>query len=173
MCLLAGPPWLPTCIGLKIPTPGGSEAARVQAPLYSHLLLASSAPQAPVHGLLSCLLAPQPLLSPSSLLTPEAAPSLLAKLRLTPALPSLSISGFLCLFFSFLFFLGLSQRHMGVPRPGVKSELQLPAYTTAPATWDPSHICNLHHSSRQRLILNPLREARDRTHILMDPSRDR
>ena len=32
---------------------------------------------------------------------------------------------------------------------GVKSELQLPAYTTATATWDPCHICNLYHSSGQ------------------------
>ena len=36
---------------------------------------------------------------------------------------------------------------------------------------DPSHVCNLHHSSRQCQILNPLRGARDRTRILMDPSR--
>ena len=48
------------------------------------------------------------------------------------------------LFFSFLF-LGLHLWHMEVPRPGVKSELQLLAYTTA--TQDLSHICNLHHSS--------------------------
>ena len=35
---------------------------------------------------------------------------------------------------------------MEVPRLGVESELQLPAYTTATATPDPSHVCNLHHS---------------------------
>ena len=33
-----------------------------------------------------------------------------------------------------------------------------------------SRFCNLHHSSRQRRIINPLSEARDRTRILMDPS---
>ena len=70
--------------------------------------------------------------------------------------------------FSFFFFLGLHPWHMEVPRLGVKLELQLPAYATATVTWDPSHFCNLHHSSRQRWILNPLSEARDRTHILMD-----
>ena len=48
-----------------------------------------------------------------------------------------------------------------VPRLRVKSELQLPAYTTATAMPDPSHICDLRHSSRQRRILNPLSEARD------------
>ena len=42
---------------------------------------------------------------------------------------------------------------------GGQSELQLPAYTTAPATPDPSLICNLYPSSRQRRILNPLSEA--------------
>ena len=45
---------------------------------------------------------------------------------------------------------------MDVPRLGVESELQLPAYTTATATLDPSLVCNLHHSSRQHQILNPL-----------------
>ena len=33
-------------------------------------------------------------------------------------------------------FLGLYLRHMEVPRLGVKSELQLLAYTTATALWD-------------------------------------
>ena len=60
---------------------------------------------------------------------------------------------------------------MEVPRLGVKLELQLPAYTTATATRDPSRVCNLHNSSQQRGILNPLREARDRTRNLMVPSR--
>ena len=32
---------------------------------------------------------------------------------------------------------------------------------------NPSHVCNLPHNSRQCQILNPLREARDRTYILM------
>ena len=60
---------------------------------------------------------------------------------------------------------------MEVPRLGVELELQTLAYTTATATPYLSHICDLHHSSRQRRSLNPLTEARDRTHILMDPSR--
>ena len=37
-------------------------------------------------------------------------------------------------------------QHMEVPKLGVKSELQLPAYTTVTATLDPSRICDLHHS---------------------------
>ena len=36
---------------------------------------------------------------------------------------------------------------------------------------DPSHICDLHHISRQCQILNPLSEARDQTFILMDAIR--
>ena len=65
-------------------------------------------------------------------------------------------------------FLGPHPPHTKVPRLGVESELQLPAYATATAMQDPSHICNLHHSSqRQRQISNPLSQARDRTRKLM------
>ena len=46
----------------------------------------------------------------------------------------------------------------------------LQAYTTATATWDLNHVCNLHHSSGQCWILNPLSEARDWTCVLMDTS---
>ena len=53
---------------------------------------------------------------------------------------------------------------MEVPRLGVKSELQLPTYTTATAMPEPSHMCNLHHSSQQHQIPNPLSN-------LMVPSR--
>ena len=56
---------------------------------------------------------------------------------------------------SFFFFLGLHLWHMEVLRLGVESELQPQAYTTAIATPDPSHVCDLHHSSRQCRILNP------------------
>jgi len=59
---------------------------------------------------------------------------------------------------------------MELPRLGVKSELQLLAYTTAIATPDPSPICNLYHNSWQHRILNPLSKARDRTCILVDTS---
>ena len=40
----------------------------------------------------------------------------------------------------------------------------------ATATRDPSHIFGLYHSSLQCRILNPVSEARDWTHILMDTS---
>ena len=59
---------------------------------------------------------------------------------------------------------------MEVPRIGTELELHLLAYTTATATQDPSRICDLHHSSQQSWILNPLSKARDRTPILMDTS---
>ena len=61
------------------------------------------------------------------------------------------------------FFLGLHLRHMDVPRLGVESELQLPAYTTATATLDPSHIFDLCRSLRQHWILNLLSKVRDQT----------
>ena len=72
------------------------------------------------------------------------------------------------LFFFFLCLLGPHQRHMEVPRLGVESELQPPAYATAMP--DLSLICDPHHSSQQRRILNPLSKARDRTRNLMVPS---
>ena len=71
---------------------------------------------------------------------------------------------------SLLLFLGLHQRHMEVPRLGVESELQLPSYTTATATPDRSLVCDLHHSSWQRQILNLLSKAGIWTHILTDTS---
>ena len=64
-------------------------------------------------------------------------------------------------FLIFFFFLGPHLRYMEVPGLGVKSELQLPVYTTARATWDPSCICNLHCNLQQHWILNPLSEASD------------
>ena len=38
-----------------------------------------------------------------------------------------------------------------VPKLQVKLELQLPAYTTATAMPDPSHICDLHRSEERRV----------------------
>ena len=57
--------------------------------------------------------------------------------------------------------------HMEVPGLGVKSELQVQACTTAIATPDLSHICDLHPGSQQHRIPNPLSEARDQTCNLM------
>ena len=57
---------------------------------------------------------------------------------------------------------------MEVPRLRVESKLQLPAYATVTANWGPGCICDLRHSSQQRWIPSPLREARARSHILMD-----
>ena len=72
--------------------------------------------------------------------------------------------------FFFFCFLGPYLWHMEVSRLGVKSELQLPADTTATATQDPNVVCDLQHSSRQCRIPNPLSEARDRTRIFKDTS---
>ena len=60
---------------------------------------------------------------------------------------------------------------MEVSRLVVESELQSWSYTTATETPDPSRIYDLHLSSRQGLILNPLSEARDQICILKDTSR--
>ena len=70
-------------------------------------------------------------------------------------------------FFFFFFFLEPPFWHMEVPRLKVESELQVLAYAIAKAMPDPRCLCDLHHSSRQRQILNPLSEAGDRTGVLM------
>ena len=72
--------------------------------------------------------------------------------------------------FIFFWFLGPNPWHMKVPRLGVQSELQLLACTTATAMSDPSHLCDLLHSSCQCQIISPLSEARNRTCNLMVPS---
>ena len=63
-------------------------------------------------------------------------------------------------FLSFFFFcfLGLCLQHKEVPRIGDDLELQLPAYATATAMPGPSQVFDLHHSSQQCWILNPLRD---------------
>ena len=50
--------------------------------------------------------------------------------------------------FCFLFFRVIPMAY-GSFQARVEMELQLPAYTTATATQDLSHVCNPHHSSRQ------------------------
>ena len=73
--------------------------------------------------------------------------------------------------FCFLVFLGSHLQHVEVPWLVVESELQLLVYTTATATQELSHVCNLYHSSRQRWILDPLSEARDQTRVLTNTSK--
>ena len=70
----------------------------------------------------------------------------------------------------FFVFLGPYPWHMEVPRLGVESELQLPTYTTATAMQDLNRVCNPHCSSWQPWILNPLSDAREQIHILMNTS---
>ena len=68
------------------------------------------------------------------------------------------------------YFLGLHPWHMEVPRLGVQSDLQWLVYARATAMRDLNHVCDLHHSSQQCRIPDPLSEARDRTHKFMVPS---
>ena len=70
----------------------------------------------------------------------------------------------------YFFFLWPHLRHMEVPGLRVKLELQLLAPTRATATPDLSRVCDLGYSLWPCWILNPLREARDWTCILMDTS---
>ena len=99
---------------------------------------------------------------PLSQLTHVLFRSMLVNFQIFGKFPAitLSLASFLSFFFSPCF-LGPNPRPMKVPKLGVKLGPQLPAYATATATSDPSHICDLHHSSQQYRILNPLSEARD------------
>ena len=65
-----------------------------------------------------------------------------------------------------LFVFCLSGRHlkrMEILKLGVEMQLQLPAYATAIAMQDLSHVWDLEWSSWQCQVLNPLSEARDWT----------
>ena len=79
----------------------------------------------------------------------------------------------LYIIYLFICLLGPHVQRMEVPRLGIKSELQLLAYTTAIATPDLSLICDLHQSSGQYRILNPLSQDTDWTCNLMVLSRIR
>ena len=83
--------------------------------------------------------------------------------------PSPYMRGFFCLVF-LAFSRAAPTPYMEVPRLGVESELYPPAYARATAMRDPSHICDLYHSSQQCWIFNPLRQARDQTYLMV-PSR--
>ena len=78
----------------------------------------------------------------------------------------------LFIFLSLFYFFRATPAAYESSRLGVESELQLPAYATATAMPDTSHIFDLHHSSWPRWIFNPLGKARDQTHILMDTMSD-
>ena len=71
----------------------------------------------------------------------------------------------LLLFYSISLFLGPHLWHVEVPRLGVESEMQLPAYATATARPDQRCVCDLHHSLLQCQILNPLSEVRDTSQV--------
>ena len=72
---------------------------------------------------------------------------------------------FILFYFTLFYYVNFSDSHLWhikVPRLGVESELQLWVQATAMAMPDPSRLCDL------RWILNPLSEARDRTHVFVD-----
>ena len=82
---------------------------------------------------------------------------------------SLNALEFILFTYLFILLFRATPWHMEVPRLGIELELQLLGYAAATATaaWDPSCVCDLQHSSRQRRLPNPLSEARGRTCLLM------
>ena len=84
---------------------------------------------------------------------------------LVPSFLPLSVFLFLP---SFLSSFSLHLRHMEAPRLGVKSKLQLLAYSTAIAALYLRCICYLSCSLWLCQTLNPVSEARDQTHNIVD-----
>ena len=82
-------------------------------------------------------------------------------------------------FYFFFFFFCLFAISWAVPRVyggsqarGLIGAVAASLYQST-ATQDPSRICDLHHSSEQRQVVNPLSKGRDWTRNLMVPSRIR
>ena len=73
------------------------------------------------------------------------------------------------IFFSF-FSLGLHLWHMEVSRLGVKSELQLACLHNSHSNVGSELLSVTYTTAQQRWLFNPVREARDWTHIFMDTS---
>ena len=87
--------------------------------------------------------------------------------RVSTELYKIAISySFLILFFFFCLFRATPTAVYGGSQAGGPIRGVGRAYTTATATRDPSHGCDLHHRSWQHQILNPLSEARGRTCVL-------
>ena len=155
------------CVGRclpRLPSPPSPEPAP-SPPGASAAFLPASLPEA-ASGCAS--LAPHPPQVKKGGPWPQA----ISSEEASPAPPSSDRKALVLVFcFCFCFcFLGPQVQPMEVPRLEVESDLQPPAYTIATATWDLRRICDLHHSSRQCQILNPLSKAWDRTHNLMDIS---
>ena len=79
----------------------------------------------------------------------------------------------MCLFIFHLYFFRATPTAYGSSQARDQIRAAGTAYTTAIATQDPNHICDLHHSSQQGQIPNPLSRARNWTHILMNTSQIR
>ena len=87
---------------------------------------------------------------------------------LPPSKGDVAWSTYVFFFFFFFFLFRATPAAYGSSQARVELELQLLVCTAVKATPDLSHTCDLHCSSRQRWILNPLAEARDQTHILTE-----
>ena len=130
----------------RLPTPGPAKVLRIPKPSQGR------------SPFLESILSPHWCGS-----SPHRGPSVTSSGKHFPARPGSLIHPFLCHRLKSpipaVGFLGPHPRQVEVLRLGVEWELQLPAYTTATAMQDLSHICDLHHSSQRRQILNPLSEA--------------
>ena len=96
--------------------------------------------------------------------------------RIPPVNSFIYLCIYVCLYvciYLFIAFQGCTCSTWKFPGQGGQIRATALATATATATQDPSHVCNLHHSLWQHQTPNPLSEARNQTHILMDTSRIR
>ena len=78
---------------------------------------------------------------------------------------------FFFIFFAFFFFFRATPTAYGSSQAKGRIGAVAASLHHSTTMWDPSHICDLHHSSQQCRIPDPLSKARDQTGILMDASR--
>ena len=81
-------------------------------------------------------------------------------------IPRYNIIALCFLLFCFVLFFFLWPTPMAYGSSQARGQIRAMAATM----WDPSHVCNLHHSSWQCQILNPLSETRNWTCNLMETS---
>ena len=79
----------------------------------------------------------------------------------------------LLLFFFFFLFRATPMAYGSSKSRGAVGAAAAGHITATAMLWDLSHVCDLHHSSRQHWILNPLSKAKNQTQVLVDTSQIR
>ena len=122
-----------------------------------------------------CLLIPEPWFGPpppSSLWQSQVCSYVCESVSVLYMHSFILLIYFILLYYFILLFYFLLSKATPVAYVNSQARGQIGATAVAIATvmQSPSCVCKLHHSSWQHWISNPLSEAREQTHILMDTS---